>query len=533
MVRLVPRRVYVQASRKPVVVFFTSSLQKFLQAKLVFEAVGLHLSYRAHDEEPYHESYSGTKEDLLLTAVRELRRREGTSGSFFFIEDTSIRIEALSGDGDYPGLAAKEWFQEHSFKDLERELASTSDRRVAVFSSIALSVPGLERPVFFHGETRGVIADKPAEFEPDPLYPWLSPSNFSAWFVPDGATRTLSEMSFEESLEYDFRVRALLELVDRLEEYASVLNGPSSMYERRSQHTSTAYSRYPQEQLFPLETGRVVLAVGPPCSGKSTLGIFALQNERITCQVVDASAVVRAKRLELGQQNVEISEFARGLLAAEGPDVVARLIADQYGVVPHHEVLVVTGFRTIEEIQFFRQSFTNVQVISIETPARVRYSRYVRRATRATIETYDQFRMHDHEQHAFGLLHVASLLADTRVVNVYSRDIYYRQCAKVLAITADDAPGIVSVLSRMNPERSQLYRCLVVLRQAGRPLTTQEIQAAFDPQHDIRYNNANKILKRYPELVRRQESSRSNVKYHITQSGLAFIAAVDWLQPQA
>jgi inosine/xanthosine triphosphate pyrophosphatase family protein/dephospho-CoA kinase len=531
MPRLIPREVFIEGPRRPVVVFFTSSLAKFLQAKLVFEALGLHLAYRAHDEDPYHETYEGSKEDLLISAIKELRRRDGTSGSFFFIEDTSIRIEALSNDRDYPGLAAKEWYQSHTFEDLQQELASTDDRRVSVLSSIALAVPGLDRPIFFRGETHGVVADTPAVFEPDPLFPWLSPDNFSAWFVPDGASRPLSEMSFEESLEHDFRVRAMLSMVDRLEEYCCAANAPSSAYARKAALIPTVYGDYVQPQLFPIQTDRAILIVGPPCSGKSTMGMFALENDDLECQVVDASAIVRAKREELGQQDIEISEFARDLLQREGPDVVARMIAQRFAATPHTSTLVVTGFRTIEEVQFFRDSFPNVQVVSVEAPARVRYDRYVRRGTRTSIESYERFKEHDNEQHEFGLLRVASLLADIRVGNVYSREIYYQQCERVLDISSKDAPGITSVSRRMDPETSQLYRCLIVLRKAGRPLTTQEIEADFDRAHHVRYNNANKILKRYPYLARRQESSSSNVRYQITQGGLSFIAAVDWLQP--
>src|SRR6266516_3540348 len=97
MARLLPRHIFLSGTRRPIVVFFTSSLAKFIQAKLVFEAAGLNLSYRSHDDEPYQESYGGSKEDLLTAAITELHRRGGASGSFFFIEDTSIRIEALSG----------------------------------------------------------------------------------------------------------------------------------------------------------------------------------------------------------------------------------------------------------------------------------------------------------------------------------------------------------------------------------------------------------------------------------------------------
>jgi dephospho-CoA kinase len=318
-------------------------------------------------------------------------------------------------------------------------------------------------------------------------------------------------------------------MIDRLEEYSAILNAPVSAYSRRE--AKAADKSHVQDQLFPTETDQILLVVGPPCAGKSTLGMSALKADSFPCQVVDASAIVRARRKELELEEREISDFARSLLHDDGPDIVARTIAQRYSRAIDHSSLIITGFRTIEEVQFFRRNYANVRVISIEAPSRVRYERYIKRGTRATITSYSEFRDHDEEQYAFGLLGVAPLLADLRVKNVYGRDLYYKQVARILGTDSEDAPGIIAVSSRMDPEVSQLYRCLVVLRNAGRPMTTQEIELDFGDTQHVRYNNANKMLKRYPQLARRQEGNESNVRYHITPAGLAFLAAVDWLQP--
>ena len=334
------------------------------------------------------------------------------------------------------------------------------------------------------------------------------------------------EMSFEESLDYDFRVRSLTSLIDRLEEYAIAMNGPSSMYSRAA-ISNAPLAGGELDPLFPVGRSAIYLVVGPPCAGKTTMGMYGLQN--LECQVIDASAVVRSKREDTGQSDLEISEFARRLLSEEGTDVIARSIAHSFSAGTRDKALIVTGFRAIEEIQFFRESFLNVKVISVEAPARLRYERYLRRGTRALLESYDRFREHDAEQRAFGLLGIAPLLANVHVRNVYSKEIFYRQAAQVFDLSQPDVPGVVGMVNRMDPETSQLYRCLIVLRTAGRPLTTQEIQRDFEDGHFVLYNNANKMLKRYPELATRQESGNSNVRYHITQAGLAFLAAVDWL----
>jgi dephospho-CoA kinase/inosine/xanthosine triphosphate pyrophosphatase family protein len=507
-------------NRQPAVAFFTSSISKFLQAKIIFEKVGLRLIHRRNDDDAYHESYDGTKEDLLTRAMAEIRRRGGASGSFFFIEDTSIRIEALSSvDDDVPGLSAKEWFQKITFEELDCILKEHGERRACVKSCVALFVPGLTSPLFFYGSTHGEVARQPASFETNPFYPWLSADNFSGWLIPNGCSSTLSELSFEASLKFDFRVEAITSMIDRLEEYAVVMNASPPMYYRP--HLASV----PQPSLFPIEKRPTILVIGPTCSGKTTLGAYVQQN--LDWQVVDASSVVRSLRDIREASEIDIADFAHDLLDRQGADVVAREISERFGEPTLSNGLIVTGFRAIEEIELFREKHENVKVISVEAPERLRYDRYVRRGTRRKMNTLIEFRAYDQRQHELGLLRVAAELADIRISNVYSIDSFYSQIGHVLGGDADSVPGITRVQARLDPERSQLYRCLGVLRDAGRPLTTQEIESVFQSGRAVRYNNANKMLKRYPELARRLEGPGVNVKYQITSHGLAFLGAVD------
>lgn len=528
MPRPYPRAAFFSGGKQARVVFFTSSASKYFQARLVFSMHGLELTQRAHDDRAYSEDYSAGPTELLSSAVAEVNRRSG-GGALFFVEDTSIRVEALTqGVEDVPGLRAKEWFDETTFDSLQRAIeAAGGDRRATVTSRIALSLPGLSRPQLFEGSMAGKIVEALPALTTDPLYPWLASDNFSAWIVPDGADRTLSAMSFEQSLEYDFRVRSLQRLIDRLEEYALVANAGPPIF------IPPVRVRDSQPTLFTIEKP-VTLVVGPTCAGKSTFGAIAQAD--IDAHVVDASSIVRVIREERDQSAIDIGTFATDLLGNEGPDVVARRISSEFiDGRPRDRPLVITGFRAIEEIEFMRESIANLRVISIETPARIRYERYQRRGTRRDVSNFDDFQNLDAEQHAFGLLPVASALADLRIENIHSLEIYYEQIASVLDLQPR-APGaglgtrgVATVNSRLDPDKSQLLRCLKVLRKSGRPLTTQEIEAAFDDGAPIRYNNANKMLKRYPQLVRRQESRGANVRYQMTPAGLAFLSAIEKL----
>lgn len=511
------------SGRLPKVSFYTSSYAKYFQARMVLDAVGLRLASRRHSSEAYHEDYNGTKEELLAEAIAQLRRQEGQPGAIFFIEDTSIRIEALSnGSSDFPGLGAKEWFARTSFDELDAELRRVGNRRATVKSCIALAVPGLERPLYFYGETNGEVAEKPAVFEPDPFYPWLVPDNFSAWLRPDGATRTLAEMSFEESLDFDFRVGALISMVDRLEEYTLAMNATPAMYYKPHRAVEV------QPALFPLDERPVLLVIGPTCAGKTTFGAYAQQNT--DWDVVDASSIVRVMAAERMKSDLDTSDFAHALLEDEGFDVVARRIFERFVDSSSAPGLVVTGFRAIEEIEYLRRAHNPVRVVSIEAPEQVRFDRYTKRNTRRRLASIEEFRRHDQRQHELGLLGVAPELSDFRVSNTFDVETYYNQVASIIGGGVDpNPPGVTRIRSRTDRDTSQLFRCLVVLRRVGRPLTTQEIEEEFPASSSIRYNNANKILKRYPGLARRLDGSSSNVRYQITSHGLSYLSAVERL----
>ena len=61
---------------------------------------------------------------------------------FFFIEDTSVIIHALSQERPYPGVDIKYWMQENNFESIDSKLkALGNDRSVEVRSDIVLMLP--------------------------------------------------------------------------------------------------------------------------------------------------------------------------------------------------------------------------------------------------------------------------------------------------------------------------------------------------------------------------------------------------------
>jgi inosine/xanthosine triphosphate pyrophosphatase family protein len=186
------------------VYFYTSNPDKLFQARLMFVRSGYLLRHFTAHREPYDEDYSLPTEEMLTRAIQQVNAEFGIK-SLFFVEDTSLRLEALSESSDFPGLKVKEWFASCTFEEVDHLIQERGgDRRAIVKSDIALYVPTLSHVIVFHGETAGIVAPSPPAFSGSVQYPWLTPTTFNGWFIPDGATKRLGEMEFEESLGFDF-----------------------------------------------------------------------------------------------------------------------------------------------------------------------------------------------------------------------------------------------------------------------------------------------------------------------------------------
>jgi len=519
--RLDIRPAFRALEKRPRVYFYTTSTEKYLQARFVFGRCGLPLLQFRSKSDPYNEAESKGTEALLTAALDEVR---GTIGDqfLFFVEDTSVIIDGLStAKESVPGLYVKEWFAQTSFADLDEALVKSGNNRSArVRSDIALHVPGLERPVFFHGETEGTIAEVVPDFASNAQHPWLSNDSFSAWFVPTGQTSRLGEMAIEESIGFDFRAKSLIQLLDRLEEFAASLNLPSGGYQRRPRPSQLVHP-----QLFSADRPSF-LVIGPTCAGKTTFAERAEGDHGLTH--VEASSIVRS--LDKRRAGETPAVFAQRVLDEMGADVVARRILEWFEEVEEGQGFVISGFRTIEEILTLRERLPDIRVVLIEASARIRLERYLKRQRDdgpISLEDLDEM---DGEQASFGLLSVASQVPDLRLRNEESIEDYL---AMVDAVVAGNRPerlsGVSTGPSRASSvERGQLERCARLLRAAGRPLSTDEIEErSADGGSRIRHNNANKVLKHYPALIDRLEGGSGRLRYQIRPAGQAYLRYLD------
>jgi len=518
------RELFLTKDRQLQPFFYTSSVAKYLHARVVFSRSGLILHEFKSRREPYSEDYAAGKEVLLARAIAEILSSVG-SGSLFFVEDTSLRIDALSaGAEDYPGLRVKEWFPQADFKDIDASLRDRDNRRAVIKSDIALHVPTLDRPVYFHGETAGFVAECLPAFQENPQFPWLTPQSFNGWFVPEGTAKVLGQMSLEESWQYDFRTKALEQLISRLEEYTALLNVPSSAYLRKE--TPASVDQLPLLPAF--EEHKLFVVVGHTCAGKTTFGEYA-QNAGLI--FVEASSVLRMIVRSKGLVGTDPFSLAKATLDQFGNDVVARKITQLYPGVGHG--LVISGFRTIEELELIKRHIAHAQVVLIEATERTRYQRHLERGRYESVRSFEDFRAHDVQQWSLGLLRVAEDFADIRIINEGTMDEYYARVDAV--IRGKDLDRVGGISTKLQPrhaaDENQLFRCLVALNDAGTPLSCDEIQEITGVSGNaVRHNNANKVLKRVPELARRMELEGTRVRYEITNAGRAYLRYMRSLQ---
>ena len=543
--RLRPRSTFLKASRRVRVYFHTGSAAKYAQASFVFARLGLPLSGSPSAHPDGIEDYFGGVQQLIELKLRDVWLGQQT---VYFVEDTYVRIEALSKPTDaspntdewakatVPGLTTKEWFEGATFQDLDSRLtASGGDRRATVYSTIALHVPGVTSPQIFTGQIEGSIAHDPGDgLEQNQPYPWLSPNSFNAWFIPIGEDTPLSDLDLEQSLDVDFRVSALLALADRLEEYVAILNLPPVSVQLVPQETSLVQHGIPvrqQPQLF-LTRRPPIVVIGLTCAGKTTLGQFI---SRYDYTHIEASSVLQA----LHGSNVALASRpgyiqAMTTLGLRGWDIVARQSVNLYA--PFIESgICITGLRTVEELSYLVNLFDDLLIVLLEAPPEMRFDRYVRRGRTGEDLSLTRFREREREHANFGLINVADHCSTVRILNDSTLS-DFEDIARLLAQTGPTISG--PKVSRRGVGiglalKSQIYRCARVLADAHgglSPTDIETLQRRDTGLQVVKRNAVRKTLLQHPVFVRRESDTGGTTFYELTEHGHAYVSLIDALR---
>lgn len=415
--------------------FFTTNKTKLAHARYVAEERQIRLkgfrqrTYHA----PYVEPRLASRGDILRASYESAKKQLAKAGfsassHSFILEDTSVRIEALSSeDVEIPGVDIKFWMEDQTFADLDPLLrAKGNDRRASVRSDILLHVPSNFRSAWgvndeflvFTGTQTGAIVDAEDQFEANLVYPWLDDRSFNKWFMPDGASRPLGALPISEADKVDFRRKSLEPLFDFLDE-------------RRF------FSRPARQFVLPLERRQNIILSGYTCSGKTTASQHLAR--RLGYLHIEASDFMHlAYHYRHGFPGpTAISDFAERALA-ERPTIAAERVVDY---LRDHlgEPAVVSGFRAPEEIAYLEGAMRgHGKTFSrrfIRADQGLRYDRLRSRGRPGDDQTIEEFRARDLQQQRMGLDKIAEAPETLQLANEASLSAYL---ADIDRISGDD-----------------------------------------------------------------------------------------------
>ena len=298
-------------------------------------------TYRADYNEPRYVSRTEMLDKSYVNALEQFQKSGfNPETTFFFLEDTSVRIEALSdGDEDFPGLDIKFWMDEVTFDEVNRELCVRgNDRRAQVRSDVLLHIPSRYAARFgnihpyhvFAGIQEGIVTDKEVNFRQDLVFPWLDNRTFNKWFQPIGETVPLGALDIGKADAVDFRRGSFRAMFSFLT-------------------SKLPQQRKPTQFEMDLDQDEDIILCGYTCAGKTTAS--QLLARRFGYLHVEASDFMYLSFfLRHGYRtDISIGEFAEQALAQK-PSIAAEQVGE-YLEDNLSLPAVISGFRSMFEVE--------------------------------------------------------------------------------------------------------------------------------------------------------------------------------------
>ena len=346
------------------------------------------------------------REKLLKESINDAKKRweknvSNYGNRLFFIEDTSVRIEALSDSkNEVPGVDIKYWMEKNDFAKLDTALReSGNNRNVSVSSHIILfltddlkkEINSENDYIVFTSTSYGKIVEKEEVFETQILYPWLDNVTFNKWFVPNGFALPISRLNISDADKGDFRKGAF----EKMHQFLCDHNVIKSVLKEFEQS---------------LRFNPIFIICGPTCAGKSTIGKFLL--DKYEYYHIEASDFMSLRYLETHGTKFIIDKniFASELLKVE-PYVVVDNVSNYVRSSKKIDSFVITGFRTVEEIDRFNNSFphNDIRLIFVNSEYSIRYNRWINRHRDQINYNPDSFLQLNQLQERMGLVKVESM----------------------------------------------------------------------------------------------------------------------------
>lgn len=412
-------------------IFITSSNEKLAHVRHLCADYSLKISKQKNYGIGYSEPRIKDRDSLLRISVEDAILRFSKSvanpeSKFFFIEDTSVIIHALSQrKNEVPGVDIKYWMIENDFDTINEEIVKNGNNRsVTVRSDLILVIPenlqthlGLtQRYLQFTSEMKGSITTKEFQFETQPLYPWLNKRTFNKWFIPEGFEKPISLLKIEDADNNDFRKGALTDMLDFL-----LAKG----YIRKKSILSKDEKSSKQLSLF-LFQPLLFIICGPTCAGKTTLARYLIKKYRYYhIEASDFMYLIFYERHGI-RSNVEIGDFASEVLLNDPGIVVNRILEDINDF--ENFPLVITGFRNKKEIEIFENFYNSdlsIVPIYIDAKINVRFGRETERGRIDAEITMADFKIKSIQQNLMGLSEIEKILKDFTIINEGTFDEYF------------------------------------------------------------------------------------------------------------
>lgn len=512
-------------------VFLTSNNEKLAHANHLSKDYLVTISKQKNYGISYEEPRILDRQELIKQSIKDASERwkknvSSPEKKFFFIEDTSVIIEAISSDSEeVPGVDIKYWMKENSFSSMDQVLKDhNNNRKVKVRSDIVLYLPdyyqndlGITHKIFT-SFSEGTITEKEYNVKTNALYPWLSAKTFNKWFIPSGAQKPISMLSLKEADKYDFRKGAFEEMLEFLERLHAI---------RKKNHDSNPFS-------FQIPLGfkpHNFIIVGPTCAGKSTLAEFLSKNFRY--YYIEASDYMHLQyyRTHGTDSQVEIVDFAKKALK-DNPSIVSNEILKTIKELDDIPV-VITGFRHPDEIKTLLNNYSGYngfEVLVVSASESIRYERSKIRNRKDVQEDLAHFIDNDKKQLNMGLEKIIEShknnITNERSFNEYYNaflEMYHQQFGN--RKRTNDIYNLDHIIPKVKSLEDTIIITLFTLNETNNDkkyYTTTELSHLIKTTLGVNKNKNN--ISRYfnqnyhPYYEILKENSKN--KYRISQSGL-------------
>ncbi|MBT4277911.1 XTP/dITP diphosphatase [Candidatus Falkowbacteria bacterium] len=175
------------------IVFVTTNKHKFQEVRDVLKDYPVELEQLDME---YEENHDDQIEDIARDAVKKLANELNKP---VILEDTGLFFEAYDG---FPGALPKFVYNTLGYKGIFKLLEN--EKRDAYFKTVAAYCKPGEEAVLFEGVMKGVITEKVYNQDKDAM-------PYDRIFIPEGKTKTISEMSLEEKNSFSQRAKAFKE----------------------------------------------------------------------------------------------------------------------------------------------------------------------------------------------------------------------------------------------------------------------------------------------------------------------------------